>query len=98
MTGGSVQLISTDDPLLRVMGTIETDGRFTLSTTRDSARADGAPEGLYNVHVVPAAVSDPRGNVPAGHKGVIPIVLPQPLRIEARENTLKIELTTAPPR
>jgi hypothetical protein len=98
MTGGTVQFNSDTDPLLRVVGTIEKDGQFKLATTRDDAKADGAPEGVYRVFVIPPAVSDARDKVPEGHKGALPIVLPDPYRIGPRENTIKIELPTGPPK
>jgi hypothetical protein len=99
MTGGAVQFMSADDPLLRVMGTIGKDGSFTLSTVKDTAKADGAPEGTYRVLVQPPMVSDARDKVPEGHKAVIPTELARPFKLEARENTaIKIELPTSPPR
>jgi hypothetical protein len=99
MTGGSVQFLSADDPLMRVMGTIANDGSFTLTTVKDTAKADGAPEGTYRVLVQPPMVSDARDKVPEQHKGVIGIDLPSPVKLEARANTsIKVELPTSPPR
>jgi hypothetical protein len=98
MTSGSVQFNSDSDPLLRVMGTIEKDGQFKLTTVKDNAKADGAPEGVYRVFVLLAPVSDARDKVPEGHKGMLPIVLPDPFKLGPQENTIKIELPTGPPR
>jgi hypothetical protein len=81
------------------MGAIGKDGSFALTTVKDTAKADGAPEGTYRVLVLPPMVSDARDKVPEGHKAPLPIELPQPYKLEARENTnIKIELPTGPPR
>jgi hypothetical protein len=99
MTGGLIHFLSADDPLMRVMGTIANDGSFTLTTVKDTAKADGAPEGTYRVLVQPPMASDARDKVPDGHKAVLPIELPQPVKLEPRENTaIKIDLPTGPPR
>ena len=98
MTGGSVQFSLESDPLLRVMGAIQNDGAFTLTTTKENTRADGAPEGDYKVLVTPPLISDPRGGVEGAHKGAPPVMLPKTLRIEPNEsNTFKIELPNGPP-
>ena len=99
LTGGTVQFNSQSDPLLRVLGTIDSDGSFTLTTTKDTAQADGAPEGEYKVFVLPPLVSDSRGGVEGAHKGVPPIEMPQLYRVEAKDNTFKLEVSAgAPPR
>jgi hypothetical protein len=93
LTGGAIELTTVDDPLLRVTGTIDAQGRFTLATIKDNARADGAPAGTFRVTVQPPPMSDPRGGAPEAHKGVAAITLPEPIRLEAKENTnLRIEL------
>jgi hypothetical protein len=98
MTGGAIELTTVDDPLLRVTATIDEGGKFTLATVKDNARADGAPAGTYRVMVTPPLVSDPRGGVQGAHKGVAAITLPEPLRLDTKDNTnLKIELPTGPP-
>jgi hypothetical protein len=97
LTGGSVQFTAAADPLLRVFGTIASDGSFTLTSVKDNARADGAPAGEYRVAVQPPLVNDPRGGVPAAHKAVPAITLPTKVRLEARENAgIKITLPTNP--
>jgi hypothetical protein len=98
MTGGAVLFVSAADPLLRVTGEVQKDGRFTLRTQKDGARADGAPEGEYRVEVLPPLVADPRGGVQAAHKGVAAIPLPRKYRVEPRDNTFQIELPVGPPR
>jgi hypothetical protein len=93
MPGGSLELTTTDDPLLRVFGEIGTDGSFSLTTVKDNMRVDGAPAGQYRVMVQPPMVRDPRGGLESAHKGVPAITVPQPLRIEAGDNlNLKIEI------
>jgi len=93
MTGGSIELTTVDDPLLRVTGTIDEAGKFTLATVKDNARADGAPAGTYRVLVQPPLASDKRGGLEGAHKGVPAITLPEPIRLEAKENpNLRIEL------
>jgi hypothetical protein len=98
MTGGSIQFNSLADPELRVIGTIGSDGSFTLATLKENTRADGAPEGDYKVLVFPPLSNESGGDAPAGHKGVPPIALDKTYRIEAKENTLKIELPTSAPK
>jgi hypothetical protein len=96
MNGGSVQFTSSADPQLRVVGTVDANGGFTLATLKDNRRADGAPEGEYKVTVFPPSLTDPRGGVAEGHKGVLPIALPKPYRIEAGTNSIRIELPSGP--
>ncbi len=97
LTGGSVEFTTVADPLLRVVGTIGSDGTFTLSTVKDNAKADGAPAGEYRVMVQPPLVNDPRGGLQAAHKGVPAITLPQMVRLEEKENTnLKLTLPAGP--
>jgi hypothetical protein len=95
MAGGSIQLTSGDDPLLRVFGAIESDGRFTLSTVKDNARVDGAPAGQFQVIVTPPLATDPRSGLNVPHQSVMPITLPKQVQIEPAENTLKIEVPAA---
>jgi hypothetical protein len=96
--GASIQFNSATDPLLRIIGTAGDDGAFTLTTVKDAAQADGAPEGDYKVIISLPLANDPRGNAPAGHKGVPPIVLDKTYRVEAKDNTFKIDLPIASPK
>lgn len=99
MSGGVVLLNSADDPMLRVMGPIGADGRFTLTTVKDDAKADGAPAGQYKATILLPMARDTREKGLAGHKGELPIVLPQAIRIEERDaNSIAIELPSPPPR
>jgi hypothetical protein len=90
MKGGSVQFTSNADPLLRVVGEIQPDGTFRLETIKDKARATGAPEGEYRVSVQPPLQGE--------HRGVPPVALPKPYKVEPHDNQFKIELSTPPPR
>jgi hypothetical protein len=102
MTGGSIQFNSTNstsDQLLQVIGEIQVDGTFRLRTLKDNARADGAPQGDFQVVVLPPMVSEPPGGgAPRGHRAPQPIPLPKVLKVEARENSFAIELPAAPPK
>jgi hypothetical protein len=91
MKGGSIHFNSTTDPLLRVQGEIKDDGTFTLNTVKDNATGVGAPEGEYQVTVQPSLANESGGGVDFAHKGVPPIRLPKTFKVEARENTFKIE-------
>lgn len=95
MTGGSIQLTSTEDPLLRVVGTIESDGHFTLSTLKDNTRVDGAPAGQFQVVVTPPLTANPRSGLDVPHQAVSPVTLPKKVQIEPAENTLMIEVPAA---
>lgn len=90
MKGGSVQFTSTQDPGLQVIGAIGDDGTFALTTIRDQARADGAPEGEYRVTVLPPLQGE--------HKGLPPIMLPQTYKVGTTDNQFKIQLNVPPPR
>ncbi len=95
LAGGSIQLTSADDPLLRVVGTIESDGRFTLSTLKDNARVTGAPAGQFQVTVTPPLAANPRSGLDVPHQAVMPITLRKKVQIEPADNSLKIELPAA---
>ncbi len=90
MKGGTVQFSTSSDPLLRVVGQVREDGTFTLNTIKDRARAAGAPEGEYQVIVQPPLIGE--------HKGVVPLTLPKPYRVEAKDNQFRIQLSALPPK
>jgi hypothetical protein len=90
MKGGTVQFSTSSDPLLRVVGQVREDGTFTLNTIKDRSRAAGAPEGEYQVIVQPPLIGE--------HKGVIPITIPKPYKVEAKDNQFRIQLSVVPPR
>ncbi|HZZ79213.1 MAG TPA: hypothetical protein VFE62_11880 [Gemmataceae bacterium] len=96
LNGGSIQLKSASDPLLRVVGDIQSDGSFKLKTIKD-AIADGAPEGEYQVIItLPRPGHDPNDPA-AAQKRQEPITLEKAYKIEAKPNTLKIELPSPGP-
>ena len=97
MKGGSLQFNSAADPLLRVVGEIKDDGTFTLRTVKEGSFTTGAPEGDYQVIVTPALVKDPASGLPFAHHGVPPITLPTSIKLEAKENVLRLELPDPPP-
>jgi hypothetical protein len=80
------------DPLLRVLGEITADGTFTLRTQKNNDRAAGAPEGEYEIQIIPPLAAGAPGDLKVAHKGVAPIDLPQTLKVEPKENTFRIEL------
>ncbi len=98
MTGGAIEFKSADDPMLRVVGTIDPNGTFTLSTLKDNSRVTGAPEGDFQVTVLPPLGTNPGGSVADAQKGQQAIRLPKSYRIEAKDNTLDIELPVGPPK
>jgi hypothetical protein len=92
MKGGSIQFNSAADPMLRVVGVIKEDGTFTLNTAKDNATGAGAPAGEYQVIVQPPLAKEAGGGFDFAHKGVPPMTLPTTVRVEAKENNLKIEV------
>lgn len=92
LTGGTI-VFTAVDPLIRVVGDIGNDCTFTLLTAKDTAKAEGAPEGEYRVFVIPPRESDP---LLGAHKSVPPIALPTPYRVEAKENRYTIVLPSPP--
>lgn len=94
--GGTIEFKSDADPLLRVVGQIDDHGAFRLTTIKD-AQTDGAPEGEYTVIVTPPRPAHAPGDMAAAHRPITPIALEQTYKVEAKENTFKIELPMPPP-
>ncbi|MBI1833159.1 MAG: hypothetical protein HYR84_17090 [Planctomycetes bacterium] len=94
MKGGSITFSSAEDPMLRVLSEIGPDGGFSLRTAKNNQSADGAPEGEYQVTVQPPPIAVKEGGQ---GKPVEPILLAQKYRVEAKDNTIKIELPKAAP-
>lgn len=92
MKGGSIQFTTETDPSIRVVGEIQVDGKFVLNTAKDKTVLKGAPEGEFRVIVMPPLGGDAVGGAPSGHKGALPIALNKLVRIEPKENELKIEV------
>jgi hypothetical protein len=97
MKGGSIQFVSADDPLMRVVSEVSAEGKFALRTVKDNSSARGAPEGEYEVIVQPPSIEDSRGGVQGAHRGVASIVLPRKIKVVAKENTFKIVLPVTQP-
>ena len=95
MQGGSIQFNSDADPLLRVVGQIDVNGVFELHTIKD-AEARGAPVGEYQVIVTPPRPAHARSDAVAAQKSERPITLERMYKVEAKENTFRIELPGPP--
>jgi hypothetical protein len=90
MKGGSVLFSSKTDHEISVAGQIQDDGTFILHTIIDRSRRAGAPEGDYQVSVIPP--------LQGGHKGVPPIAVPGTFTIvSGGENKFKIQVDASPP-
>ena len=92
LVGGSVQFTPVADASLSVSGAIQDDGTFTLHTIKGKEKLSGAPEGEYKVTILPPISSDQRA--------ILPIELPKPYRVEAKDNQFKFEvaISAKPPR
>ncbi len=97
LKGGSIQFNTAADPLLRVVAEISENGEFKLHTIKDNAKAEGAPEGDYQVTVTLPRPVHAAGDVVGAHKSLPPVTLERTYKVEAHENTIKIELPIAPP-
>jgi hypothetical protein len=89
MEGGSLQLTTASDPLLRVVGEIKNDGTFTLRTVKENAHGGGVPLGEYKILVQPPALESGGG---VQGKSQPAISLPDTFKVEAKENTFHIVL------
>jgi hypothetical protein len=83
INGGLIQFRSKTDPNLSASGTIAEDGSFKLSTIVDGTKIPGAPEGSYEVMVVPAMGAD---------QAARPVTLPKPYQVEAKDNRFDLSL------
>jgi hypothetical protein len=91
LKGGSIQFRSEATPDLRVVGKIQDDGSFTLETILERQKVTGAPEGEYEVSVIPPLEGE--------HKGVPPITVPGRFKVvPGGENrfTIQIESPKSP--
>jgi hypothetical protein len=90
MKGGSIQLLGEATNYLRIFGSIQEDGKFSLSTLRDRTKIAGAPVGEYRIEVLPPLQGE--------HKGTLPINVPATYKVEAvGNNQLEIKLNVSPP-
>ena len=73
---------------LNAFGEIQEDGSFTLHTMADTAKLGGAPEGEYQVTLVPPQSADrttAKGPPPR------PIILPTPYRVKQEDNDFTVK-------
>jgi hypothetical protein len=80
-----------DIPGTIINAEVGTDGRFEAQTTdtaaRDGKRAKGAPAAVYRVTYHPPTGAD--------QAAVFPTQLPKPVRVEAKDNQIAVELPPA---
>jgi hypothetical protein len=89
VAGGAVQLTPlAENASFSVSGDINADGTFSLSTIMDSQRKSGVPEGEYRVTIIKP--------IPKDQRTAPPVVLPEPFRVEAKDNALPIDLAKIP--
>ncbi|MSQ94355.1 MAG: hypothetical protein EXR98_07345 [Gemmataceae bacterium] len=92
LKGGTIHFMTKSDPLLRVTASIKDDGTFSLFTLKDTSKADGAPDGEYEVEIHLPLSQDKSGGLADPHKGVAPIRLPATYTVKAEPNHFKIVL------
>lgn len=78
---GVVEFRSSTNPLLLTRGKIQSDGTFTLETTRDGKRYPGALAGSHEVTIIPAQERDQSNT---------PVTLVKPFTVEEKENHFEI--------
>lgn len=84
LKGGTVQFDTGQAGDMTVVGVITEDGTYTVKTFRDKTEVVGAPEGDYEV-----SVTLPLGN---DNAAPAPITLSHHFKVEAKDNTLDIDL------
>jgi hypothetical protein len=90
MSGGMIPFVlSPPDTSIAVVGILDNNGNFTLSTIKDKTKVAGAVEGKYTVTIVPPQ--------PAGFQSVAPIFLSGPYTAKAGENKFP-DFKVAPPK
>ncbi len=82
LSGGVVHFRSESHPDLTITGAIQSDGTYSLKTARDSKQTEGAPEGTYQVTIVPL--------ITTGHGGTPAILLQAPVTVATRDNQLDL--------
>jgi hypothetical protein len=87
LAGGSVQFLPDADRSVTTIAEIDANGRYRLTTMRDGLRAVGAVAGPNRVLVVPSP------------NALMPIILPTPYNVVARDNefNLTVDRPTGPP-
>jgi hypothetical protein len=82
LSGGAIQFAPLTDLALTISGKIDSDGSFSLQTIKDGTAVVGAPEGEYQVTIIPSST--------VNHFAVRPTTLAKTERVEARDNTYHI--------
>ena len=90
MTGGSIVFLSTAEASAGVVAEIQADGSFNLRTIKDNEQAAGAPAGEYHVIIRPPLL--PGADLMDAHRGMPEIKLQRTYRVEAKENTFRLEV------
>ena len=84
VTGGALQIVSSNDIPVSAMGEVRPDGTFELAVlSKSGQKLAGAEAGQYKATYIP---------VMSAAQTEAPIDLPQPITIEARENVLELRL------
>jgi hypothetical protein len=91
LPGGMIELRTTEGRPLSALGTIQSDGTFTLTTMIDGEKLPGAVAGAHQVTVMPT---------PADTQSVQavmqPVPVPAPVQVKPGDgNELKIQLPPA---
>lgn len=85
--GGVVQFQSQADLSVTTAGAINPDGTYSLGTTRDGLRSDGAVAGPNCVIVAPR---EPGSMVQSAMRS--PTIRPTPFNVEPRDNELDLSI------
>lgn len=90
LAGGAIRFNSVPEkPEFSINGLVAEDGTFSLTTVRTTdtrgERRPGAPAGEYSVVYTPPNLDQTKGFDP-------PITLPTPVKIEAKDNNLTLEV------
>ena len=84
---GMIEFRAKSSPL-HAFGEIQEDGSFTLHTMADKGKLDGAPEGEYQVTLVPPQSAD---RTTAKGPPPLPITLPTPYRVKPEGNDFTVK-------
>ncbi len=83
LPGGEVEFHSDKNSDLTVMGTVGSDGKFSLRTNSSSGRSEGAPEGTYRVTVMPQMAQGAGNDIQAVPE---PITVPGKFTVKASDD------------
>ena len=83
---GTIEFQSQENSAVRAAGEIGSDGTFSVRTFLEAHEAAGAVAGPHRVIVEPANL----------RPGEPPIVLPEPIIVEPRENVIELRVDRPP--